>query len=326
MPFTVISGPRDAGPGEREQMLDRAAEILEAAGISDSVRIDVPGRASGDDVTGSFRESVQPIVPALQSGSLFGDRSGLLVVDAQQLLKAEAEIIAELVATADGEQVVAVFVAEGSIPAPLGKVLRGAAETIPVKKLRERDASAWLTTAVKERHLHLESGVATVLLHRFGTDVAALGKALDQLAVDGETVSAAEVTGRFANRPDEPLFYMSDAISSGDEGEALRRLEDFLEHGHPLGMLAFLEGEVRRRSLAAVAPDIETYASWVKGKPTAYPVTKVWNSRSRSRPESLHRSLDALSRADITLKTEPEATHRITLERLTVALCRWLGS
>ena len=41
---------------------------------------------------GQFRESVHPVVPALHSGSLFGDRSGLLVVDAQQLQKAEAEV------------------------------------------------------------------------------------------------------------------------------------------------------------------------------------------------------------------------------------------
>jgi DNA polymerase III delta subunit len=289
------------------------------------VRIDVPGRASGDDVTGQLRESVHPVVPALQSGSLFGDRSGLLVVDAHQLQKAEAQVIAELVEAVDPDQVVAVFVAEGSVPAPLSGVLRSRGDKIAVKKLRERDASAWLAEAARERHVRLESGAATVLLQRFGTDVAALARALDQLAVDGGTVSAEDVTGRFANRPDEPLYYLSDAIAAGHEGEALRRLEDFLEHGHPLVLLSFLEGVVRRRSLAAVAPDLETYASWVKGNPKSYPVRKVWDARSRSRSEPLRRSLDALTRADLTLKTAPEATHRITLERLTVALCRWLG-
>jgi DNA polymerase III delta subunit len=325
MPLTLISGPRDAGPGEREQMLSHAARIFEEAGIADHVRIDVPGRASGDDVTGQLRESVHPVVPALQSGSLFGDRSGLLVVDTQQLQKGEAEVIAELVEAADPDQVVAVFVAEGSVPAPLSGVLRSKGDKISVNKLRERDASAWLGEAARERRIRLESGAATVLLQRFGTDVAALGRALDQLAVDGSTVSAEDVAGRFTNRPDEPLYYLSDAIAAGQEGEALRRLEDFLEHGHPLVLLSFLEGVVRRRSLAAVAPDLETYASWVKGNPKSYPVRKVWDARSRSRSEPLHRSLDALTRADLTLKTEPEVTHRITLERLTVALCRWLG-
>jgi DNA polymerase III delta subunit len=325
MPFTLISGPRDTGPGEREQMLARAAGILEEAAVGDHVRIDVPGRASGDDVTGQFRESVHPVVPALQSGSLFGDRSGLLVVDAQQLQKAEAEVIAELVEAADPDQVVAVFVAEGSVPAPLSKVLKKRGESITVKKLRERDASTWLSEAARERHIKLESGAATVLLQRFGTDVAALGRALDQLAVDGGTITAEDVAGRFTNRPDEPLWYLSDAITAGNEGDALRRLEDFLQHGHPLVFLSFLEGVVRKQSLAAVAPDIETYASWVKSSPKQYPVRKVWEARSRSRPETLHRSLEALARADLTLKTEPEVTHRITLERLTVALCRWLG-
>jgi len=51
----------------------------------------------------------------------------------------------------------------------------------------------------------------------------------------------------------------------------------------------------------------------------------VWDQRSRTRSESLRRSLDALARADLQIKTAPEETHRVTLERLTVAMCRWLG-
>jgi DNA polymerase III delta subunit len=121
------------------------------------------------------------------------------------------------------------------------------------------------------------------------------------------------------------MWLLADAINAGNEGEALRRLADFLEHGHPLVVLAFLEGEVRRRSLAAVAPDMETYAGWVGSAPSSFPVRKVWERRSSTRAESLRRSLDALARADLQIKTAPEPTHRVTLERLTVAMCRWLG-
>ena len=223
MPLTLISGPRDAGPGEREQMLSHAARIFEEAGVSEHVRIDVPGRASGDEVTGQLRESVHPVVPALQSGSLFGDRSGLLVVDAQQLQKGEAVVIAELVEAADPDQVVAVFVAEGTVPAPLSGVLRSKGDKVAVSKLRERDASAWLAEAARERHIRLESGAATVLLQRFGTDVAALGRALDQLAVDGSAVSAEDVAGRGGPRPDAPRADQSQAIAAGPQGGAWRR-------------------------------------------------------------------------------------------------------
>ncbi len=121
------------------------------------------------------------------------------------------------------------------------------------------------------------------------------------------------------------MWHYADAVAAGDVAEALRRLSDFLTHGHPLQLLAFTEGEVRRRSLAAAAPDLATYAEWVGSSPEAFPVRKAWQRRSEATESDLARALDALSRADVLMKTAPDATHRITLERLTVALCRWVG-
>ncbi|MEN8113283.1 MAG: DNA polymerase III subunit delta [Actinomycetota bacterium] len=325
MGFFVISGPRDAGPGERELMLDKARERFTEAGITDQQRIDVPPKGTAESGEGQLRDTVQGIVPALQSGSLFGDASGVCVVDAQNLLKGEAEVIAELIAAADSDAVTAVFTAAGAIPAPLGSTLKKHGTVESVKKMRERDAARWLSDAAAERKLKIDSGAVSVLVRRFGSDVAAMGQALDQLAVDGSTITESDVLGRYSNRPDEPMWLLADAISAGDEAQALRRLADFLEHGHPLALLSFLEGEVRRRSLAAIAPDQETYASWVGGAPGSYPVRKVWERRRSTRGEGLRRSLDALARADIQIKTAPEPTHRVTLERLVVAMCFWLG-
>ena len=63
-------------------MFARADEVFASASIVDHERIDVPGRGSESAET-QLRETVQPIVPALQSGSLFGGSNGVLVVDAQ---------------------------------------------------------------------------------------------------------------------------------------------------------------------------------------------------------------------------------------------------
>ena len=324
MAFHVITAPRDAGPGERALMFARADEVFAGASIADHERIDVPGRGAESSET-QLRETVQPIVPALQSGSLFGGSNGVLVVDAQNLLKPEAEVIAELVALADDEAVTAVFLTAGTIPAPLAKALKERSQSVSIKKMREHDAARWLSEEAKSRSLRLEPEAVAVLVRHFGSDVAALGQALDQLAVEGPTITAEVVAGRYVNRPDEPMWLLADAIAAGKEGDALRRLADFLEHGHPLVVLSFLEGEVKKRSLAAIAPDVDTYAGWVGASPKAYPVRKVWDQRSRTRSVSLRRSLEALARADLVIKTAPEETHRVTLERLTVAMCRWLG-
>ncbi len=323
--LVTIVGPRDAGPGERQLLMDRAAAVFAEFEIEDPVRIDVPGRGTDSADDSSFRQGLEPLVPALQSGSLFGDRSGVFIADTQNLLKGEAELVSELVSHLGDDSVVVVFGSLGAIPAPLGKTLKPVAESISIKKMRERDAGEWLAIAAKTRGVKVDSAGAAGLLQHFGSDTAALGQALDQLAAGGQEATAEAVTSRFRARPDEPMWHYADAVAAGDVATALRRLADFLVHGHPLQLLAFVEGEVRRRALAAAAPDLATYAEWVDGAPDSYPVQKAWRRRSDSQESDLARALDALSRADVLMKTAPEATHRITLERLTVALCRWVG-
>lgn len=325
-PIVAIVGPSQAGPGERQLMLDAASQALEQLGATDVNRIDVPGKGSGDDTEDSgLRSPVAAAVPALQSGSLFGGSPAVLVVDAHQLLKAEATILAELIsAAAASGGIVAVFVAAGSIPAPLGSVLRKEAETMKVDRLTERKAATWLGQEARRRGLSLHGDAAAALIQRFGTDVGALGSALDQLALDDRPLTGEAIRERFKNRPDEPMWHIADAIAAGDTGETLRRLEDFLIHGHPLQLLAFLQNDVRRRALAAAAPDYETFVDRDGGR-KSYAMEKVWKSRHRARDTDLHRAVGALARADLQLKTTPEPTHRVTMERLVVALCHWYG-
>ena len=304
-------------------MLTRAHELLAAADVGEITRVDVPGRGAGDEVAESgMRASLLPVIPALQSGSLFGDRTGLLVVDTQALQKAEAEVIAEVIAVADPAAFVAVFVAAGAVPAPLGKVLRDIGEVVRVKAIDQGTAADWLRKEASSRGLRLRGEASEVLLRRFGTDLASLGQALDQLAASGDVLTAEAVEARFRNRPDQPTWHYMDAVAAGKHGDALRRLADFLLHGHPLVLLATIQNDLRRRALATAAPDYDTFATWDGGAKN-YGMEKVWRSRGRLRDSNLTLALHAVSRADIHLKTTPETTHRVMMERLTVALCRW---
>jgi DNA polymerase III delta subunit len=325
-PLVVISGPREAGPGERDLMMERAAAALAQLGVENPTRIDVPPKGTGSDdgTEGTLRGAVQEIVPALQSGSLFGGADGVLVVDANALLKAEAEVIAELLDLSSGDDAVAVFVATGSIPAPLGTLLKKRGESLSVSRITERSAGEWLSKAARDRGLRIDREASSILLHRFGTNVAALGQALDQLAVEGPEVDLERVRSRFKNRPDEPMWHYVDSVVSGSQGDALRRLADFLQHGHPLQLLAFLQSDVRRRAMAAAAPDYDSFVELDGGR-AGWALEKVWKQRSRVKGSDLKLALSALARADLQMKTAPEATHRVTMERLTVAMCRWYG-
>lgn len=304
-------------------MLEMARDAL--GEVEEMERIDVPGRGAGDDGEGSLRREVEPLIPALQSGSLFGGSRGVLVVDAQNLQKAEAEVVAGLVETLDAETARLALVSIGALPSVLGKVIKAGGKVTNVKKMRERDAVRWLAAASRERRVKLADGAAPALVRHFGSDIAALGQALDQLAAGPQPVTPEEVEARFRNRPDEPMWHFADAVADGDAGEALRRLSDFLTHGHPLQLLSFIESDLKRRAMAVAAPDVETLAGWLGSSPEHYPVKKAWQARSRVTDDELRRAVEAVSRADLVLKTQPEVTHRLTMERLTVALCRWYG-
>ncbi|NNC90932.1 MAG: hypothetical protein HKN80_00430 [Acidimicrobiia bacterium] len=322
MSILAVVGPRDAGPGERQEMLEQAHAHLEDA--NSFVRVDVPGKGttSEDDTGGTMRTDLEAVVPALQSGSLFGGREAVMIVDAQNLLKAESEIIADLlVDLPDGLQVA--FTSTGAMPAPLSRALKETGEVVTVKKLRERDAGHWLAAELKQRRLKLPGAAQQALIQRFGSDLAALTGALDQLELADELPSADELIERFRTRPDEPVWLYADAVSAGDVGQALRRLTDFLTHSHPLVLLAYLENDLKRRAMAAAAPDLATFAEWSGTKPDHYPTKKAWGVRGRTSDSELRRALDAISRADQHLKSAPEDTHQLTMERLTVALCRW---
>ena len=322
MSVLAIVGPKDAGPGERQEMLERAHAHL--GGADSLVRVDVPAKGTGseDSADGAMRTDLEAVVPALQSGSLFGGQEAVLLVDAQSLLKAEAEIIAELLADLpDGLQVA--ITAAGSLPAPVGRIVKQVGEVATIKKFRERDAGQWLGAELKRRKLRLPAEAQSALIQRFGSDLAALAGALDQLELADEMPSADELIERFRTRPDEPVWLYADAVSAGDVAQALRRLTDYLTHSHPLVLLAYLENDLKRRALAAAAPDIATFAEWSGTKPDHFPTKKAWNLRTRSSDSELRRALDAVSRADQHLKSAPEDTHRLTMERLTVALCRW---
>lgn len=325
MSFFVISGPSNAGPGEREEMLAAARSVLERAGVERTavVRIDVPGRGAGEEGEGSLRVELEPAVPILQSGSLFGDRQGLLVVDAHLVQVGEAAIFADLIRHRDPESVTVVLVAGGRLPKGLADVVRDSGETISITKMWERQAGQWIDKELRARQLVFEKGAAEALVQRFGTDTGAMSRALDQLREHRGKVTADMILARFRNRPDEPLYLLLDAVEKGSAGEALRRLADFLTHGHPLQVIGAMDGDLRRRALAAAAPDRETLFEWLKAKPSDRRADRLWRTRGRVPDSSLRLAQSAVLRADRTLKSQPEESHRVTMERLTVALCRW---
>lgn len=318
-----VKGPTEAGPGELQEMELAAKAFLAQCAVQQVVRVDVPGKGAGEEGEGNLRNELEAIIPILQSGSLFGDKQGLILFDAENLLAAEVEIVVDLLQTIDEDKVAVAVVSAGSVSTGLSKALT-AAESVTVSKVRERDAAAWVVKEARRRKLKVPEEAVRALVERFGSDLAALSQALEQLESAGQPIEREMILDRFRNRPDEPLWLYTDAVGKGDVAQALRRLGDFFTYGHPLQLLGALEVEVRRLALASAAPDRETLAVWLGARSDRF-LDRAWSRRGAVPDSDLKKALQALARADRTLKTAPEEIHRITMERLTAALCRWIG-
>jgi len=292
---------------------------------SDVLRLDVPGRGAGEEGDGALRGELEPVIPLLQSGSLFGDAQGLLLVDAQNLQVGEGEVLEALISAVDLSSVEIVLLAAGALPRALASLIKKSGSSQSITKMWERQARQWLDAEIRDRGLVFEKGAEKAVLQKFGSDTAAMGQALDQLEETSGKITKELILDRFKNRPDEPTFLITDAISKGEVGEALRRLSDFLVHGHPLVFLAAVESDLKKRALAAAAPDESTFREWLGARAGDRGPGRFWGQRGKVRESSLRRAQEALVRADRVIKSQPEEVHRVTLERLTVALCRWYG-
>jgi len=314
---------RDEGPGAGFLADELVRRIVADAGVAADavVRVHVPARGQGGTGgDGVVRADLEPAIPALQSVSLFGDLQAVVLSDAQNLLAAEADLLTELVHGLDPETVVLVVVATGRVPATLLKAIKGAgAAEEEVKAVRERDAAEWLGAELRRRGLKLDQAAREALVGAFGTDLAAMSGALDQLAAGGEAVDAATIAARFRNRPEEPIWLYLDAVLAGDIDQALRRLEDFLTHGHPLQLLAFMEGDARRRAVAAEEASPAAYAERV-GRSVNWQTRRDHERAAAIGPAGMAAELAAIAKAERILKSAPEVMHRVTMERLTVAL------
>lgn len=261
------------GPGEREEALGMGRRHLRRAGVESDqiVRMDVPpsrgasGSApGGPDQQGVFRSELMGIVPLLQSSSLFGQKQGVLLVDANFLLASESQALADLLSAIDPAAVAVAIVANRSMPAPLARKVKEIGKVDTVRPLWENQVHGWLTRQIKEKGLRVGYQARAALVQRFGTDRAALGRALEQLQGENRPISAEMIVERFRNRPDQPVFRILDEILAGDSRSALRRLGDYLANarpsdGRPHILLGALESDLRLRLLASQARDREHF-------------------------------------------------------------------
>ena len=159
--------------------------------------------------------------------------------------------------------------------------------------LDQADAERWVRTRVATAGAELEPAAARLVAQRAGTDVKRLRADVDRLllyALGQKSITVDDVREVTAPAALQDDWAMTNAIESGQAGEALRQLAFILDAGAPAEKVLGQLGWVVRAKFPGMAP-------------------------SQVRP-----AVDALFRTDLDLKRSA-GEPRILLERLVVELC-----
>lgn len=214
------------GPGGVEQF-----EPAEAAGEA--------GQRASFDIT--------PVLGALSTPSLLGERRVVVVRRAGTLTSAQAAELAKLVAEPASDNVLVLAAAGKDVPAVLSKAASSSGgrtiSTDPPRTARQR--AEWLEERTRRSSVQLDAGARARLLSHVGEDGALVDPILELAAATyggGARLSELELEPLLSSAGGAPPWELTDAIDAGDVERAVTVLRRMLRSGRwaPLQVLATL--------------------------------------------------------------------------------------
>ena len=187
------------------------------------------------------------ILGALQTSSLLGGIRLVIVRDAQDLKKEEAQALAAYLEAPSPDSVL-VLVAEGRTKLDAAVKQHGAIVTLEIPKGRR--LAAWVRERASDHKLKVDDRGAWSLIDCVGTELRDLDAALSQLATSlgaGAKVGAAEVRRAFPRLADERIYAFTDAVGDRKLSDAMTTLRRLLDQGdEPLVLFGSLNAHVKR--------------------------------------------------------------------------------
>ena len=187
------------------------------------------------------------ILEALQTSSLLGGKRVVVVRDAQDLKKEQAEALGGYLEAPSPDSVL-VLVAEGRTKVDAAIKQHGAVITLDIPKGRK--LAAWLRQRGQEHKVNLDDRGAWTLIDAVGTELRDLDGALSQLMTSlgpGARVGVAEVRAAFPRLADERVYAFTDAVGDRKLAVAMSTLRRLLDQGdEPLVLFGSLNAHVKR--------------------------------------------------------------------------------
>jgi DNA polymerase-3 subunit delta len=260
------------------------------------------------------------LINALETRSLLGGKRLVVLRDAKDLRKEQAQALA---AYLDSPSPDSVFVILASGRSKLDAAAKQAGAVITLETPKGRRLVAWLRSRATERELKVDERAGWALIDSVGADLRELDGALVQLATAlgaGATVGVGQVNEIFKRRADERIFAFTDAVGMRRLTEAMTALRRLLEQGdEPLMIFGALSGHIRRLLAARRLADKGPQAVGEEMGLPSWRAERLARQARSYREEELISALGVLAQTDVDLKgeaPEPGAVLEVAVARI----------
>jgi len=276
-----------------------------------------------DPLAESLLDAAAPtseIVESLSTPSLLGGKRLVIVRDAQDLKKEQADGIAA--ALEDPlEDTVLVLVAAGRTK--LDAFVKKSGTVVTLDAPKGRKLVGWVRQRAKSHKLQMDDRGAWALVDAVGGDLRELDGAMEQLAVGsgaGAKVAAADIKQAFPRLADERIFALTDAMGERRLSPAMVALRRLLDQGdEPLMIFGALAAHVRRLIRARRHVDGGARAVGAALGLPDWRAERMLKQARTYRDDELIRAMNILARADVEMKGDYPSPE-VALERAVVEI------
>lgn len=199
------------------------------------------------EVTLDATAPASAFLEAVGTSSLLGGRRLVVIHEAQDLKKEQADALAAYLESPSSDSIL-VLVASGRTK--LDAAVKKSGAVISLDAPKGRNLVTWLKRRAVEHKIKLDDRGGWALVDAIGGDLRSLDGALEQLTTQlgpGAAIGAKEVRAAFPRHADERTFAFTDAVGERRLPVAMASLRRLLEQGdEPLALFGVLTAHLRR--------------------------------------------------------------------------------
>ena len=193
-------------------------------------------------------------------------------------------------------------------------------------KQNQRDLIAWITRHFAARGKRISTDLCAYLIDITGGTMTAIAGEIAKIAAysGADEIKRTDIDAVTEPVMDAVIYHMTDAMSQGDFGAAMLKLQQLLKmQEEPISILGAVGGHFRRLSAARTLLDNgKNYSELSKlYRIQDYPAKKAMDAARRFRPAFLKKAMELILETDIRMKTSFDDRERL-LELLVLQLAQ----